>query len=117
MQHVLEELGDKVGVIGSILVGEDGVVVASAMSATLDEDRVAALANTVILSARLALEQNGIRGLRSLVLLADYGKVFLQDIGIGFLVVVTQKDISLGSAEIEVKSAARKLVQMARLSV
>ncbi len=117
MQQVLEDLGEKVGILGSLLVGEDGVIVASSMSGSVDEERVAALANTVILSARLALEQNGYRGLKSLVLLADYGKVFLHDIGIGFLTVVTQKDVSLGSAEVEVQSAAQKLVKMARLSV
>jgi predicted regulator of Ras-like GTPase activity (Roadblock/LC7/MglB family) len=55
--------------------------------------------------------------LRSLVLVADFGKVFLHDLGIGFLVVITQQDTALGSAEVEVKSAARKLVKMARLTV
>jgi len=117
MQKILEELADRVGVLATLLVGDDGVPVASTINGALDEERVAALANTVILSTRLALEQNGYRGLRSLVLVADFGKVFLHDLGIGFLVVITQQDTALGSAEVEVKSAARKLVKMARLTV
>ena len=59
VREILQELNQSVGVRGSSVVTRDGIVVASALTAELDEDAVAAMASALVLNTISTLEQVG----------------------------------------------------------
>ena len=56
MVSILEELNKEIGIIGSIVVTPDGMVVASALGPDLDDETVAALASNATAIALSSLQ-------------------------------------------------------------
>ena len=106
---VLQELNKDVGVIGSLVVTPDGIVVASAMGPDLDSDTVAALTSNAIIAAKKSMASLNDNNCYRFVLTASYGKMVFEDIGIAYLVVVTHQNISLAQTEIAIRGAAYKI--------
>ncbi len=109
MVSTLEELNKEVGVVGSLVVTPDGMVVASALGPDLDDETVAALASNAIIAAKRSMTTLGDSNCYRFVLTAMYGKMVFEDIGIAYLVVVTHQNISLGQTQIAIKGAAYKI--------
>lgn len=109
MVTILEDLNREVGIIGSQVVTQDGIVVASALGPDLDDDTVAALASNAILSAKKGLSMLGDANCYRFVLTAAHGKMVFEDIGIAYLVVVTHQNVSISQAQIAIKGAAYKI--------
>ncbi len=109
MITILEELNKEIGVIGSLVVTQDGIVVASALGPDLDDDTVAALASNAIIAAKKAMAQLGDNNCYRFILTAVHGKMVFEDIGIAYLVVVTHQNIPLGQTQIAIKGAAYKI--------
>jgi predicted regulator of Ras-like GTPase activity (Roadblock/LC7/MglB family) len=59
MIEILKELNKEVGVIGSLVVTPDGIVVESALGPDLDSDTVGALASNVIIATKKAMSLMG----------------------------------------------------------
>ena len=109
MVSILEELNKEVGIIGSIVVTPDGMVVASALGPDLDDETVAALASNAIIGAKRAMATFGDNNCYRFALTAAHGKMVFEDIGIAYLVVVTHQNITLGQTQIAIKGAAYKI--------
>jgi len=105
---ILERMNNGVGVRGSMVVTGDGVVVATALGHDLEEDRVAAMASSVIRGAQSAL--SGLDGsFDRFVLTAVHGRMVFFDVGPAFVVVLTEKNINLEATLLEIDGAARKI--------
>jgi len=109
VRSVLKALADVPGVRGSMVVTQDGIVVDSLLGRTLKEDIVGAMAASLILGAKRALENSQRPAFESLTVVSTHGKMIVADTGTSFLVVVLDKNIDLGHAELEIRSAVRKV--------
>jgi predicted regulator of Ras-like GTPase activity (Roadblock/LC7/MglB family) len=92
-----------------MVVTQDGMVVDSLLGRSLREDVVAAMAASLILGVRRALDRARQPAFESFSLVSTHGKMVVADTGSAFLVVVLDRSIDLGSAELEIRSAMRKV--------
>jgi predicted regulator of Ras-like GTPase activity (Roadblock/LC7/MglB family) len=92
-----------------MVVTQDGMVVDSLIGKSLREEVVGAMAASLILGTKRALEKAGRPPFESLNAVSTHGKIVVADTGAAFLVVVLDRGIDLGSAELEIRSAVRKV--------
>ncbi len=109
VKEVVERLGQVKGVVGSILVAKDGLVVASNLSVQVQDEVVAAMVSAVGGTATKASEMMGQGKLKNIVLEGENGKVFLTDAGIGYLGVLTTPDANIGLVRLELMEAKENL--------
>jgi predicted regulator of Ras-like GTPase activity (Roadblock/LC7/MglB family) len=117
MREILKRLNDVIGVRGSMIVTHDGMVVAAALSGSLDEETVAAIATTVIRTTLQSLRSAGFDGFQRYDLQASHGRMVFVDTSIAYLVVVTERNIEMGPAELEIRSAARRIRQQVEIGI
>lgn len=116
IQDVLNDLKSLLGVKGSALVTPDGMMVASALGPTLDNDVVAGLASFLISTIRRSLNEGQIGSFRRCILNSTHGKVVLIDLGDSFLFVATDQFANLEALLQEAQDASRKIKRMAHMS-
>jgi len=92
------------------------MVVASLLGRNLREDVVAAMAAGAIQGAKRSLQKAGLADFESFSLVASHGKMIVADTGSSFLVVVLDRNIDLGHAELEIKSAVRKVKTVSEMA-
>ena len=109
MYQVLSELNKTTGVTGSMVVDNDGIVIAADMAAGLEGDAVGALAASITSSIRKSLDRLETRPLTQVTIEAEDAKLFLSLAKIGLLVVTTEKDVNIGLVRLEIKNAVNKL--------
>lgn len=112
----LERMQESVGVRGSMVVTGDGLVMASLLGHDLDEDRVAAMASSVIRGTQSALSEiNGT--LTRFVLTSVHGRMVFFDTGPAFVVVLTEKNINLEATILEINAAAKKIAALGEIDI
>lgn len=109
MYDVLEELNKTSGVSGSMLVDNDGIVIAADMAAEYEGETVGALAASITTNISKSLDRLGTKPLKQVTIEADESKLFLTDAHRGILVVVTERDVNIGLIRLEIKHAITKL--------
>jgi predicted regulator of Ras-like GTPase activity (Roadblock/LC7/MglB family) len=92
-----------------MVVTQDGMVVDSILGKSLQQDVVGAMAASLILGIRKALDGAGQPAFESFSMVSTHGKMIVADTGAAFLVVVLDRNIDLGHAELEIRSAVRKV--------
>lgn len=113
---ILDRMNHGVGVRGSMVVTGDGVVVATALGHDLEEDRVAAMASSVIRSTQHALTSlDG--SFDRFILTAVHGRMVFFDVGPAFVVVLTEKNINLEATLLEIDAAARKIRALGEINI
>ncbi len=117
MDEILNELNERIGIKGSLVVTEDGITITSAFRVPSDEERVAALAHALISASKTALLRCGLKGFARCELTADYGKVVMLDLGVAFLVVVTDRKVDFSSAIVDIQSAAKRIRRLGTIRV
>ncbi|MBN2492140.1 MAG: roadblock/LC7 domain-containing protein [Planctomycetes bacterium] len=115
MQDVLDKLNQEMGVRGSLVVTDDGVVAAASLVREEDRDLLGALATDISLKVRSALREGGLEGHSRLVLDAEYGRIVLYDLEVASLVVVLDRTINADATMIEIESAASRIRRLGRL--
>jgi predicted regulator of Ras-like GTPase activity (Roadblock/LC7/MglB family) len=95
MYQILNELNKTPGITGSMVVGNDGIVIASDLESGLEGDTVGALAASITTNIQKSLDR-----LRT-------------DAGIGILVVTAEKDVNIGLIRLEIKNAVNRLRSVA----
>ncbi len=110
MIDLLEELNAIPGVQGSMVITRDGIMVASALHGELQEDAVAALSSSLVITLRRSLAPLDARvDAEEMILAAEKGKLVFLSLGEAFLVVVTQPNLRLNTDLVDIRSIARKL--------
>jgi predicted regulator of Ras-like GTPase activity (Roadblock/LC7/MglB family) len=110
MKEILEKLNQEVGIIGSMVITPDGIMVSAALGPGLEEDRVAAIVSSLLVSVRRCLNDLKAHGsVVSCVLNAHRGKILFYDMGNCFLVVVAHSDIKLDATVVPIRSAIHKI--------
>ena len=109
MYQVLNELNKTPGITGSMVVGNDGIVIAADLETSYESETVGALAASITSTIQKSLERLQTSPLSQVTIEADNAKLFFSDAGPGILVVTTEKDINIGLVRLEIKHAISKL--------
>ena len=109
MHDVLSDLNKTSGITGSMVVGNDGIVIASDLDVSFEGDTVGALAASITSNIQKSLDRLQVSPLRQVTIEADEGKMFFSDAGMGILVVTTARDVNVGLIRLEIKNAISKL--------
>jgi predicted regulator of Ras-like GTPase activity (Roadblock/LC7/MglB family) len=109
MHQVLNELNKTTGITGSMVVGNDGIVIASDLDATFEGETIGALAASISANIQKSLDRLETRPLQQVTIEAQNAKLFFSDAGMGILVVTTEKDVNIGLIRLEIKNAVERL--------
>jgi predicted regulator of Ras-like GTPase activity (Roadblock/LC7/MglB family) len=112
MYNVLGDLNKTSGVKGSMLVGNDGIIIAADLDARLEDETVGAMAASIMSNINKALERLNQPNLEKVTIEADDGKIFLSEAGIGILAVITEPQINVGLIRLEIKNAVSQIKGM-----
>ncbi len=109
MYQILEELNKTTGVTGSLLVGEDGIIIAADLDTRFHDETVGAIAASITSTVEKSLEKLKSSPFKQVTIEANKGKVFMADVGIGILVVTAEPQVNMGLVRLEIKNAAQKI--------
>ncbi len=109
MYEVLEELNKTSGITGSMLVASDGIVIASDLDSSNEEETVGALAASIAAVVRKSMDKLGREEFSQVTIEAERGKMFLADAGVGMLVVTAENRANIGLVRLEINQAVTRL--------
>ena len=109
MHEVLSELNKTTGITGSMVVGNDGIVIAADLQENLEDETIGALAASITSNIHKSLQRLQTSPLKQVTIEADDAKLFFTDAGMGILVVTTEKEVNIGLIRLEIKNAVSKL--------
>ena len=118
MKKQLEKLNSVPGIQGSMVITRDGIMVAASLGPNLDEDAVAALSSSLVLTIKRSMSSAGVDlDPEEMILTAEEGKLVFLDLGNAFLVVVSQPQLRLASGLVEIRGIARKIRNICEMQV
>ncbi|MFC1475203.1 roadblock/LC7 domain-containing protein, partial [Candidatus Zixiibacteriota bacterium] len=97
------------GITGSMVVGNDGIVIAADLDESFESETIGALAASITTNIQKSLDRLQTTPLKQVTIEADEGKLFFTDAEMGILVVTTEKNINIGLVRLEIKNAITKL--------
>ncbi len=109
MHEVLSELNKTTGITGSMVVGNDGIVIAADLQENLEDETIGALAASITSNIHKSLQRLQTSPLKQVTIEAEDAKLFFTDAGLGILVVTTEKEVNIGLIRLEIKNAISKL--------
>lgn len=109
MYEVLSDLNRTTGVTGSMLVGNDGIVIAADLDTAFDSDTVGALAASITSNIQKSLDRLETEPLKQVTIEAANGKLFFAEAGLGILVVTAEQAVNVGLIRLEIRNAIDKL--------
>ncbi|UCD62788.1 MAG: roadblock/LC7 domain-containing protein [Candidatus Zixiibacteriota bacterium] len=109
MYEVLGDLNKTSGITGSMLVGNDGIVIAQDLDESFEGEAIGALAASITTNIQKSLDRLESTPLKQVTIEAEQGKLFFTDAGLGILVVTTDKNVNIGLIRLEIKNAVSKL--------
>ncbi len=117
MKDVLKRLNSEVGVKGSMILTQDGIVIASDLGTGLQEERLAAISSSAIKGINAAIEPVEREGFHRFSFISAHGKMVILRTGDAYLVVVLEPSIKLDVTLIAIVSAARKVSNLGQIRI
>jgi hypothetical protein len=111
MRRIVEDLIRVDGVIGSLLVGKDGLVVASTLLDEEDAEILGAMSAAVFGEIDKATKRIGVGTLVDSIIDAKDGSILLLEARDLILVVITQRTVNLGLVKMEMRRAAKRIAE------
>ncbi len=109
MRKIVEDLIRVEGVIGSLLVGKDGLVVASTLLDPEDAEVLGAMSAAIYGEIDKSTKRIGVGTLVDAIIDAQEGSILLLEAKDLILVVITQRMVNLGLVKMEMRRAARRI--------
>jgi predicted regulator of Ras-like GTPase activity (Roadblock/LC7/MglB family) len=109
MRRIVEDLIRVDGVIGSLLVGKDGLVVASTLMDEEDAEILGAMSAAVFGEIDKATRRIGVGMLLDSIIDAEQGSILMLESRDLILVVITQRLVNLGLVKMEMRRAAKRI--------
>lgn len=117
MEKVLSRLNERAAAKGSVVVTNDGMVVADDMRKDMRKDIVGALSSFLISATDRCLRQGEIGTFGRMVMTATHGKVVIQSLHEFFLVVVVDQFADMQITLEAVTEAGAKLRELTHIRV
>lgn len=111
MRRIVEDLLRVDGVVGSLLVGKDGLVVASTLLDPEDAEVLGAMSAAVYAEIDKATKRIGVGGLADAIINAQDGAFLMLESHELILVVITQRTVNLGLVKMEMRKAAARITE------
>ena len=111
MRRTVEELIRVEGVIGSLLVGKDGLVVANTLLEEEDAEILGAMSAAVFGEIDKSTRRIGVGTLVDAIIDAKDGTILLLEASELILVVITQRTVNLGLVKMEMRRAAKRIIE------
>ncbi len=111
METILQRLAELDDVIGAILVGKDGLIVAATLH-TEDEEVIGAMSAAAFGSITNYTKQINNGGMGHVIIETDKGTIQLEEAGDLILIVTTRSSSNLGRVRIEMKKTCRQLMKV-----
>ena len=105
MHEILSELNKTTGITGSMVVGNDGIVIAANLQENVEDDTIGALAASITANIHKSLERLQSSPLKNVTIEAEDAKLFFSDAGLGILVVTAEREVNIGLIRLEIKHA------------
>ncbi len=105
MQQILMRMNQTPGIVGSFVVGADGMLVASDVSWVMNEESVGALASAIINTVERASSQIDQGPLKSVAIETDGNKLFFSPTRLGYLVTIATQQANVGLVRLEMENA------------
>ncbi|MBN1810055.1 MAG: roadblock/LC7 domain-containing protein [Planctomycetes bacterium] len=115
MGDILDRLNRIEGVKGSMVVGRDGIVVASDFADFINEDAVAAVSSAILSSLDGALKRLEMGGFKRFVITGSDAKIVLMKGRNTLVLVLLRKDINLGFVGVEIREAVAEIDERTHL--
>lgn len=115
MQEILSNINKTKGVIGSMLVDKDGILVASDVTEAVNKDTVCAVASSIVSTTEKVLTKMKHSKFNSFIIAGNQGRLAVMDAGRSFLIVSIEKDCNVGLIMVELKDAAQKVREKLKL--
>lgn len=109
MRRIVDDLIRVPGVIGSLLVGRDGLVVASTLLDEEDAEILGAMSAAVFGEIDKATKRIGVGTLVDSIIDAEQGSILMLEARDLILVVITQRMVNLGLVKVEMRSASKRI--------
>jgi len=109
MYNILSDLNKTSGVKGSMLVGQDGIIIAADLDTQYEDETVGAMSASIVSSVGKAMERLKGEEPMQITVEADHGKLFLANAGVGILTVLADKEVNIGLIRLEMKNAISKI--------
>jgi predicted regulator of Ras-like GTPase activity (Roadblock/LC7/MglB family) len=117
MQEILDELNRTPGVRGSLVSTPVGVLATSALVRPEDQDFLAAMGSELLGKMVEMLREAGLGPPVRAVISAEYAKILLADLEMGYLAVLAEPSANADALLLEVMAAASRLRRRSRIGV
>jgi hypothetical protein len=111
MEDILNKLNQVSEIMGSLIVGRDGLVIASNVPEGVNAELIGAMVAGVFTSAESSMEELHQGEVKTVMIEGEKGKVILSNAG-AILVVLLDEVKNLGLVRLEVKDAVNKLKEI-----
>lgn len=115
MKNILIELNETISGRGSIVLSNDGLLIASAVREGVDVERLSALGAEIVREIGQSLRAAGLDAFTQVEVAAEQGKVILVQAGPTYLLVLLGARLEIGPGSIEIRSAAHRIEREAEL--
>ncbi|WP_423793260.1 roadblock/LC7 domain-containing protein [Methanocaldococcus indicus] len=112
IEKILIEVNKTEGINGSLVVGKDGLVIASQLPGNIDAELVGAMTSAAYGAAERTVSEVGMGNLYQAMIEGEHGKILMVDAGEAILVVLTEEKVNLGLIRIIIRRAAEKIKAM-----
>ncbi len=109
MKEILQNLNRVKGIIGSLIVTKEGMLVVSDVSTEVDSDFVGALSASIVEISDKAFQDIQNEKFQMMIIEGETKLLIISRVKVGFLVVITRTNVNLGLVRIEVKKAMKLL--------
>ena len=109
MRRIVEDLLRVDGVVGSLLVGRDGLVVASTLLDPEDAEILGAMSAAMYAEIDKATKRIGVGSLSDAIINAQDGALLMLEAYDLILVVIAQRTVNLGLVKMEMRKAAGRI--------
>ena len=116
MKDILAKLNKTSGVMGSMIVNRDGIVVASDFSVEIQEKSVGAVSSSILAALEGALKRIDMGKFSRFLITGSEGKVAMVNAGNTILLVLLNTEVNMGMVNVDIKDAAATVTERAKMS-
>jgi predicted regulator of Ras-like GTPase activity (Roadblock/LC7/MglB family) len=94
---------------GSLLVGKDGILIASDLKVEVNDEAIGAVASNVLAALRRALDRMQLGKFKRYVVSGKAARIAMYQVGPAILMLLLERDANLGLITIELREAIQRI--------
>lgn len=115
MRAILANLNKTQGIWGSMIVGRDGIVIASDFSIEVQESQIGAISSQILVALDGALKRIKMGEFKRFLIGGSENKLALINVGQTILIVMLRREVNMGLVNVEIKNAVDEVAKNSRI--